>query len=207
MCYSKSNPITFLAIALATILSWSGPADAQSDQEIPEAALKEPWNQQLTVLQSLSATITSANADVRSQLDNVLATLETALGEYERQVDRVIDRVVGDPQFAYVAAETSEALSAQLLDVHSGFAALYSMLGVEERTDVQAAQASLDALRKTLQAQVYFERDVVQALGSGSRQQIVGLATRWWYGEERAIAVRKFVAGLRQELQGMSSRQ
>jgi hypothetical protein len=37
----------------------------------------------------------------------------------------------------------------------------------------------------------------MRALGSGSRQQIVELATRWWNGEERAIAVKKFVAELR----------
>lgn len=139
MRYLNWNPITSLAMAFAAILSLSGPVAGQSDQAIPESALKEPWNRQLAVLQSLSATITSANANVRPQLDNALAALETALGEYERQVDRVIDRVVGDPQFAYVAAETSQALSAQLSEVHSDFATLYAMLGVQERTDVEAA--------------------------------------------------------------------
>jgi hypothetical protein len=39
---------------------------------------------------------------------------------------------------------------------------------------------------------------------SSSQQQIVGLATRWWNGEEWAIAVKKFVAGLRQQLEGIS---
>ena len=113
------NSIPGLAMAFAAILSLSGPVAAQSDQAIPDSTLKEPWNLQLSVLQSLCGTITSANADVRPQMDNALAVLETALGEYERQVDRVIDRVVGDPQFAYVAAETSQALSAQLSEVHS----------------------------------------------------------------------------------------
>jgi hypothetical protein len=78
---------------------------------------------------------------------------------------------------------------------------LYTVLGVQERADVRAAQASLDTLRKILQDKMPFERDVERALGSGTRQQRVELATRWWNGEERAIAVKKLVADLREQLE------
>jgi hypothetical protein len=191
------------AVVLIAILLRSGSAAAQPDQAISEATLREPWNQQLAVLQSLSGSITAANADSRSQLGDALAILQVALGEFEVQVDQVIDRVLADAQFAFAAAETSQALSAQLAEVHARFDALYAVLGVQERADVRAAQASLDTLQKILQDKMHFERDVERALGSGTRQQRVELATRWWNGEERAIAVKKLVADLREKLEAV----
>jgi hypothetical protein len=188
------------AALLAAVLSCSGSAAAQSDQAIPEAALREPWDRHLAVLQTLSATIAAADAGTRTRTAVALEALELALGLYEERVDRVIDRIVADPQFAYVATEISQALSMRLADIHGRFDILYSTLGVRERDDVLAAQAALDKLRIVLRDEVHFERDVGRALGSGSRQQIVELATRWWYGEERAIAVKKAVAALRQAL-------
>jgi hypothetical protein len=178
--------VRFLGIAgIAAVLSASGAAQAQSDPAIPESTLRDPWVAQLRVIESLP--------DTGPLPRDQLADLETALGEYERQVDRVIDRIVGDPQFAYVADQTSQALAKQLAQVQLRFDAVYGAVGIGDRADVRDAQGALDALRRTLAAEKPFEADVLQALGSGSRQQIVGLATRWWNGEERAIAVKKAV--------------
>jgi hypothetical protein len=44
---------------------------------------------------------------------------------------------------------------------------------------------------------------VIRIRASAARQEIVGLATRWWNGEERAIAVKKLVADLRQTLDAL----
>lgn len=194
------HPIHIGSVLLAVALSWSGSVAAQSDQAISESALREPWNLELAVLQSLAATMSTPHADTRSRLDPVLASLETDLAKFEERVDRVIDRVVGDPQFSYAAAEVSQELAVRIGEVHARFETLYATLDAGKRTDVREAQASLESLRQTLEARVHFERDVVGALGSGSRQQIVELATRWWYGEERAIAVKREVADLRRKL-------
>lgn len=183
---------------LVAILSCSASAAAQSDHVISDAVLREPWDRQLAVLQSLSGSITAAGA----QLGDTLAILQVTLGEFEVKVDRLIDRVIGDAQFVYVAAETSQELSAQLADIHGRFDALYAALGVRERADVRAAQASLDTLRKLLQDKRHFERDVVSAFGAGTRQQRIDLATRWWIGEERAIEVKRLVAALRAKVEG-----
>ncbi|MEO8040893.1 MAG: hypothetical protein ABI794_19150 [Betaproteobacteria bacterium] len=184
--------------ALVALLCGTGPATAQSDRAITQDVLRDPWVRALAVLESSSGPIAGAKADTHVRLDGVLEPLEVAIGGFETQVDRVIDRLVGDPQFAYVAAQTSHELSAQLAEVYSLFTALYTTLGVQDRGDVVSAQAALADLRDVLNAGSSFERDVVQVLGSGSRQQIVELATRWWNGEERAIAVKKRVAELRQ---------
>jgi hypothetical protein len=173
---------------MAVVLSASGAARAQSDAAIPESTLREPWVAQLRVIESVPA--------VDPLPRDALADLESALGEYERQVDRVIDRIVGDPQFAYVADRISRDLALQVSRIHTRFAAVYVALGIVDRPDVRAAQESLERLHDVLSAEKPFEKDVLQALGSASRQQIVGLATRWWNGEERAIAVKQAVGAL-----------
>lgn len=190
MGFTNRGTIPLLMAGMALALGSSGPVQAQSDPAIAESALREPWVAQLRVLESLPGVASD------QVLIEELVGLERALGEYERQVDRVIDRIVGDPQFAYVADETSRALAQQLALVQGRFGAVYGALGIGDRADVREAQAALDALRRTLAAEKPFEKDVLQALGSGSRQQIVGLATRWWNGEERAIAVKKAVGAL-----------
>lgn len=201
------NPVWMNAFALAAILGAGGSALAQSDASIPEAVLREPWSRQLAVVQSLSGPVAAIDGERRRPVGDALEKLERELGKYETQVDRVIDRVVGDPQFAYVATETSEELAMQIAEVHARFDSLYTLLGVRERDDVRVAQESLDTLQRVLQAQKPFESDVLRALGSGSRTRIVELATRWWNGEERAIAVKKAVADLRQRLAGGSESQ
>ena len=184
--HTVSRSTVFLASAgMAVVLSTAGAALAQSDPAIPESLLREPWIAQLRVIGSLH----EAGPLPRTALED----LEVAIGEYERQVDRVIDRIVGDPQFAYVADQTSRALAEQLAQVLARFDEVYGALGLGERPDVRAAQSALDLLRRTLAAEQPFEKDVLQALGSGSRQQIVERATRWWKGEERAIAVKQAV--------------
>jgi hypothetical protein len=168
------------AALLLLLLSPLAPAYGQGDAAIPESVLRAPWEQHLRVLESLP----------------MLAMPEGARRE-------AIDRVIGDPQYSYVAAEASSAMATQLADVHAHFAAVYTALGVHEREDVRIAQVSLQKLHATLDRRDAFERDVLGALGSGSRQQIVGLATRWWNGEERAIAVKKRRASLRQAVEGL----
>lgn len=196
MTFACRSPIRVGTLLLAALLCVSGSTLAQSKRAIPESTLREPWILQLAVLESLAPAVSAADADTRFRLDPMLAALESALAKYEERVDRVIDRIVGDPQLAYVAAQVSQELSVRLAEVHAGFQSVYGVLGVGERADVRAAQASLEALRKVLESERPFEEDVLQALGSGSRQQIVGLATRWWNGEERAIAVKKAVGAL-----------
>ena len=179
----------------------AGLETASAQDALGEAALRAPWERQLLVLQSLSNTVLgTTGADRRAALTDHLTAVQVSVGEYETQVDEVIDRLIGDPQYAYVADQAAHELSVRIADVHRQFAALYAVLGVAERSDVQAAQAALDELRTILQSKSAFERDVVSTLASGSRQQIVGLATRWWKGEEQAIAVKKLVDDYRQKL-------
>jgi hypothetical protein len=189
-------------LLLFAALLASAAARGQVGSAVPESALREPWVQQLAVIESLSGAIAAPrDAAARDRMIDALTYLQVEIGEYEAQVDRVIDRIVGDPQFGYIATETSRSLGEQLAEVHARFAALYTVLGVQERENVRAAQDSLDALRVLLEAGSYFERDVVTVLASAQRDQIVGLATRWWNGEERAIAVKKRVAELRLALE------
>lgn len=190
-------PIVVRGVLLGAMVLCAISAHAQSDAAITEAMLREPWVQQLAVLESVSPAVASAPAGEQAALGAKLAALEAALADYEEKVDRTIDRIIGDPQFAYIATEWSAELAERVAAVHAQFDALYAALGVAERGDVRKAQASLDALRELLARRQPFERDVINAIGTFSREPIVGLATRWWNGEERAIAVKKKVAALR----------
>ena len=196
------------AVALiAVLLCCTGTARAQGRGGLSEGELRAPWEQHLVVLQSLAPVILDTSTPARrEQLADQLAALQVSLGEYESQVDKVIDRIVGDPQFGYDVSDTSEALGRQLADTHARFEALYATLEVSQRADVQAAQAALATLSETLARRGPFEADLYSTLGAMSPQLLVATATRWWKGEEQAIAVKKLVADYRQKVEGLQAK-
>jgi ATP-dependent exoDNAse (exonuclease V) beta subunit len=174
---------------------------AQLDQAISDASLTDPWDLQKAVVLSLPGGSSALDKpQVRSQLDATLRNLDEGLAGFESQVLTFIERLVGDPQYSYVAAENSAEMSAQIAGIEKNFGSLYAAFALEQRTDVRAAQASLGTLKSTLAQKTPFEHDVNRALGSGSRQEILSFATRWWTATEHAIAVRKAVADLKQRL-------
>jgi hypothetical protein len=191
------------SLLLACVLSAA--AYAQGNALITENMLRGPWEAHTLLLQSMAPAISTASGMQRRTLADQLSRVQVTLGEYETQVDEVIDRIIGDPQYGYVATETSRALAVQLGEIGTSLDELYATLGARSRSDVQPAQASLSALRDTLAGARAFERDLYGALGSGSRQQIVELATRWWKGEEQAIVLKKLVTQLRSPLEGVES--
>ena len=190
------------AVVLLCLAFTSGAARAQVNIEIPESMLMKPWEQHLTVLQSLESTILGLKDErTKAAVFDAFFFLESGISEYEAQVDDVIYRLAGDPQFAYRAAEVSAAMADVLDRVYTQFGNLYGALGVDQREDVLNAQQSLDELRSVLKRKQPFEIDVLNALGSGIRQIIVGLAERWWHGEEKAILTKEYIAALRPKLE------
>ena len=194
--------VALSACALVLSMFLSGVARAQVSMELSETTLKAPWEKQLTVLQSLGQTITSLDAGkARAAVVDSLFYLESGISEYEAKTSEVIDRLAGDPQFAYVAGDVSFEMSQVLDRVYVQFENLYSALEVSQREDVVAAQQALDDLRKLLRMKRPFDVDVVNALGSGIPQIIIGLAERWWHGEEKAALTREYISTLSKQLQ------
>jgi len=187
------------------VCAWLGcaAAAAQILAAIPEATLREPWSMHLAVVESLSQQIAGTEPTRREPLADTLSTLQASLGEYETQFDRLIDRLVADANFRYAATEASFELSQQVADIGVHLDTLYALLGVQERSDVKEAQAALQELRGILHAKTHLERDVL--VGLMDRPRTVELATRWWNGEERAIALKKRVGELRERLEGLPS--
>jgi len=193
--------LAFSACALVPFVFFSGVARAQVSMELSEATLKAPWEKQLVVLQSLGETITGLDAGkTRAAVVDALFYLESGISEYEAKTSEVIDRLAGDPQFAYVAGDVSFEMSQVLDRVYVQFENLYGALEVSQREDVVAAQQALDDLRKLLRMKRPFDVDVVNALGSGIPQIIIGLAERWWHGEEKAALTREYIATLSKQL-------
>lgn len=190
------------AVVLLCVALTNGAARAQVSMEITESVLKSPWEQHLTVLQSLENTILGLeNEKTKAAVFDALFFLESGISEYEAQVDDVIYRLAGDPQFAYQADKVSAEMASVLDRVYTQFENLYGALGVDQREDVLDAQQSLDELRAVLKRKRPFFNDVLNALGSGIRQVIVGLAERWWHGEEKAILTKEYIAALRPKLE------
>ena len=190
------------ARALSLVAVLAPPAAlAQFDQAISDASLTDPWDLEKMVVLSLPVPSPALDEPrVRLQLHATLRRLDEGLAGFESQVLTFIERLVGDPQYAYVAAENSAEMSAQIASIEKNFDSLYTTFAVEQRADARTAQASLGALRSTLAQKTPFERDVSRALGSGSRQEILSLGTRWWMATEHEVAVRKAVADLKQRL-------
>jgi len=191
--------------AVAWLLSclWCAVAAAQALPALPQSTLREPWVLHLAAIESLATRIEGTGPAQREALADALATLQVSLGEYETRCDQVIDRLIGDANFRYAATEVSAELGQQVADIGAQLATVYALLGVQSSAAVGEAQASLDELRRLLDAKTYFERDVLAGLTS--RPLTVELATRWWNGEERAIALKKRVGALREVLEGMPS--
>ncbi len=180
---------------------WCMAALAQSLPAIPESTLREPWIRHLAVIESLASQIQGASPDRREQLADALSTLQVSLGEYETQFDRAIDRLIADANFRYAATEVSYELAQQVADIAVHLDTVYALMGIQTRAEVGAAQSALQELHRLLNAKTYFERDVL--IGLTARPQTVELATRWWNGEERAIALKKRVGEMRERLEGL----
>lgn len=176
-------------------------AHAQLGAEIGEQALTAPWlahNAALGAAQRSASPPTDSAA--RDRRIDRLTLAQVAIGEFEAQVDELIERVGFDTQFGYVAAETSLALSRKLTEIDAALDAIYADVGVRDRDDVREARLKLRELAAALEKKTGFERDVVNALGSGVRQTRVDLATRWWKGEEAAGQVKELLARWREQL-------
>jgi hypothetical protein len=204
-CINWKSIITRVFIS-AVILTASFPVLAQWSASISQGEILQPWEQHLAVLQSLSGLNSAADGvESSAQIAKELATLEADIGAFGQEIEKFIYRLAGEPAYVYVVAETSLALSARLATVHAQFHSLYLSLGIGEREDVITAQASLDALRGILRGKIKFENDITNALGSGSRRQIMGVANRWWVGKEKSDEVLNLAASLRQQLEGVTA--
>ena len=201
--HARPGARSLVWILAACALLWPTLSLSQTQPGIPEATLRAPWSLHLAVVDSLADRIEAAEPAVREPLADAMSILQVSLGEYETQFDRVIDRLIADPSFRYAATEVSGELARQVADIQVNLDAVYALLAVQERADVRQAQEALQALHRLLDAKTYFERDVL--VGVMSRPQTVELATRWWNGEERAIALKKRVAQLREGLEGLPS--
>ena len=158
----------------------SGDLMAQMDEAVPEKDLLAPWVQAKAVVLSLPDRFDNVIERGKGlEFERQLSKLESELARLESQMDTVTVRIATDPQFPYVASDVSLEMSTQVGAIKEAFDSLFSEPAASDRPDVRATQESLDILRRLLSEKDRFERDVVRALGSGSRHEILALATRW----------------------------
>jgi hypothetical protein len=184
-------------VALIGILE-TGTATAQLDQDLSDRDVIEPWLRAKEVVVSLKPALAGPMAkDRRGRLDAGLDTLIDELSKLQADLEKVAIRIVAVPEFAYDASNKSSELSAQVLDIKKSFDALFGELQIQERPDVQAMQSGIDALRQSLHSKDRFEHDVVNAIGSGSKNQMQTLAGQWWKVSESVEGVKLAIEDLR----------
>ena len=188
--------VAFRTIALLTFFA-SGQATAQMGQAIPAKALVEPWMRAKEVVLTLPE---SFESDRRAELDRKLGQLDDQLADVESELESVAVSIVSKPEFVYDTAASSDKLAAQLAALGSTFESLFRDSPLRGRPDLQAAQESLDALRKLLANRNLLERDVLQADGAGGKNEIQALAAHWWAGVEGVKAWRAAIAEVRPQL-------
>jgi hypothetical protein len=173
-------------------------ATAQVDQGLSDQELIDPWLRAKAVVLTLGPLLDTTTAtDQRGRLDADVSKLAEELSKLQAELEKVAIRIVTVPEFAYDASHKASELSQQVLDIEISFDSLFAELKIRERPDVQAMQGSMSSLRRLLYKPDRFERDVIRAIASGSKNEIQALAGQWWRVGESVEGVKLAVEGLR----------
>ena len=187
------------AMAFAAFFG-SGSAAAQMNAAISDGELQDPWIQSQAVMRTLADAVeTEDDPARRAQIDRDLDVLERDLGELQTRVEGMAIGIASNIGYAYGAAEASRELALHVGKVEADLAVVYGGFGLAQRADAVAAQAAIAVLREILARERPFERDVTQAIGSGSKNAIQALAGRWWAASERIGEARDAVIALRRQ--------
>jgi hypothetical protein len=176
----------------------SSAALAQLDQAVSDKDLLDPWDRTSAVVLSLPRLLDAVVEPVqRAQIDRGLDRLDEDLSRLRAQLETVAVRIAADPSFSYDVSLKSFEMSTQVAEIGASFEALSNDLSIGERADVRAARESIYGLQQILSRRNPLERDVLRALGSGSRNEIQALAGRWWNAAEAVASLRDAIAQVR----------
>jgi len=199
----------FRIAAHALALGWGallccGEAWGQLGQAIPTQSLVDPWNRAAEVLRSLEPQFGALVRPEKQRVERELSALDAELSHLESEEQTVAVKIVSNPEFAYVVSDSSQQIATQLGKIDKRFEMLFKALAVAERSDVLAMRSALASLRESLSVGNGLERDVLQALGSGSKVQIQALAGSWWDASESVGRLREAVALARRHLASLA---
>ena len=176
---------------LAAGLLFCAGASAQLGIAISDDEMLGPWRQATALLGSL-AVVPGAPSQ------SALKAFDEALAELRVQLENTAVHIVARPEFAYDAAQWSYELSGQVAKAGDALDAVLAATAVPDPGAVARVHESIQHLRDVLAGRSAFERDVLQTLGSGSRNAIQVLSRRWWTVSEEVEALRKAGARLRE---------
>jgi hypothetical protein len=154
---------------------------AQHSPGITDEEMLGPWQDAAAALGRLQVGAAGL-AVALGQLDAELAKLQT-------QLEDTAVYIVARPEFSYDAAQWSEELSRQVGKSGEALEAVFAAVGTSD--EARTACDEIAQLQATLAQRVRFERDVLFALGSGSKNVIQALARRWWMVSESVEDVRE----------------
>lgn len=172
---------------LAAGLLVAAPVFAQLGQAITDSDLYEPWVLTRNVAANLPAADGPNAARDAQALDDALARLRAHFEE-------IAVSIVARPEFPYDAAQASAEMAGEVGLALRAFDAWLGNFPADNRVDAEAARRAIGRQQEILAQRNAFERDVMNAVGSGSKHAIQALSRRWWTASERVEEFRAAVA-------------
>jgi len=150
-------------------------ASAQFNTAITDKMYEQPWQLHLEVISNLSpGQLAALRSDGGQEIDRTLIYLQTDAEYFQKQVLDTVEQLVAVPEFAQMSREISKSWASTL-----------------ERVANTATAELIGALSN----QASFERDVLNSLGTGVRQRIKDMATRWWNSSQGLTELTKAIVG------------
>lgn len=175
---------------LAAGLLVAAPAFAQLGQAITDPELYEPW----TLARDVAANLPAVDG---SNLARDARTLDDALARLRARFEDIAVSIVARPEFPYDATQASAEMAGEVGAVLQAFDAWLGNFSAGDRAGAEPARRAIARQQQVLAQRTAFERDVMNAVGSGSKHAIQALSRRWWTASERVEEFRAALASRR----------
>ena len=192
--------IAWVSFACSFLFALVQPVSAQFNTAITDRMYEQPWQLHLEVISNLSpGQLAALRSDGGQEIDRTLIYLQTDAEYFQKQVLDTVEQLVAVPEFAQMSREISKSWASTLERVDRHLKSVYDHLDLAYDPKVIEANTATAELIGALSNQASFERDVLNSLGTGVRQRIKDMATRWWNSSQGLTELSKAIIGEKPE--------
>lgn len=169
------------SICLLCCLWFINSADAQFNTSITDTMYERPWQLHGKIIDKMSdEQLKQLHNSNDLTFNNTLFYLKTDANYFEKQVLDTLHMLLEVAEFAEISGQISRDWGETLGRVQNNLMIVYEHLGLESDVLVKEADEATTELVDALSRQRPFEKDVLNSVGAGIRQRVVGMANRWW---------------------------
>ena len=197
---SSNRPVNWLA--QYALVGWGifcflcQPVHAQFNTAITDKMYGQPWVLHSAVIELIHPDVlANLRASQGGDIERTLIYLQTDSEYFQKQVLDTVEQLVAVPEFAQMSREISKSWASTLERVDQHLKTVYDHLDLANDPKVVEANTATGELISALSNQASFERDVLNSLGTGVRQRIKDMATRWWNSSQGLTELSKAIVG------------